>query len=86
VESTVAQPIESSMNGVDDMIYMSSQSSNNGSYRLTVTFEIGTDPNMNMVNVQNRLKKAEPLLPNEVTRQGVNVDKSSSSFLKALLF
>ncbi|MDR2339770.1 MAG: efflux RND transporter permease subunit, partial [Deltaproteobacteria bacterium] len=86
VMSTVAQPIEDSMNGVEDMLYMSSQSSNNGSYRLTVTFAIGTDPDLNMVNVQNRLKKAEPLLPQEVTRQGVSVDKSTASFLKAFIF
>jgi HAE1 family hydrophobic/amphiphilic exporter-1 len=86
VESTVAQIIESAVNGVDNMIYMSSQSSNNGSYRLSISFEIGTNPDLNMVNVQNRLKSAEPLLPQEVTRQGLDVDKSTSSFLKAFLF
>ncbi|MDR1166965.1 MAG: efflux RND transporter permease subunit, partial [Deltaproteobacteria bacterium] len=86
VESTVAQIIESSMNGVDNMIYMSSLSSNNGSYSLSITFEIGTNPDLNMVNVQNRLKKAEPLLPQEVIRQGVSVEKRTASFLKAYVF
>ncbi|MDR2354329.1 MAG: efflux RND transporter permease subunit [Deltaproteobacteria bacterium] len=86
VESTVAQVIENAMNGVDGMLYMSSQSSNNGGYQLTITFQIGTNPDLNMVNVQNRLKRAEPLLPQEVIRQGVGVDKSTASFLKAYTF
>ncbi|MDR2934701.1 MAG: efflux RND transporter permease subunit [Candidatus Adiutrix sp.] len=86
LESSVAQLIEEAVNGVDRMMYMSSQSSGNGSYTLNVTFEIGTDPDMNMVNVQNRLKKVEPILPADVTRIGVNVDKSFSGILKGVSF
>ena len=86
LESSVAQPIEEAVNGVDRMSYMSSQSSGNGSYQLTITFELGTDPDMNMVNVQNRLKKVESSLPAEVTRIGVDVDKSASGMLKAYSF
>ncbi|MGL4209207.1 MAG: efflux RND transporter permease subunit, partial [Candidatus Adiutrix sp.] len=86
LESSVAQLIEEAVNGVDKMLYMSSLSSGDGSYQLTVTFELGTDPDMNMVNVQNRLKKVESSLPAEVTRIGVSVDKSSSGMLKAFAF
>ncbi len=84
VESTVAQQIESAVNGVEDMIYMSSTSSDDGSYRLTVTFKIGTNSNMNAVNVQNRLKKVEALLPEEVQRQGVVVQARMPSMLQVL--
>lgn len=84
VESTVAQQIESAVNGVENMIYMSSSSSDDGSYRLTVTFEIGTDSNMNAVNVQNRLKQVEALLPEEVQRQGVVVQARMPSMLQVL--
>ncbi|MDR3153869.1 MAG: efflux RND transporter permease subunit [Deltaproteobacteria bacterium] len=86
VESAVAQNIENAINGVERMLYFSSQSSNNGRYSLSITFEVGSDPDLNMVNVQNRLKRAEPLLPQEVTRQGVDVESRTSSFLKAFMF
>ncbi|PSJ60252.1 efflux RND transporter permease subunit [Pseudaminobacter soli (ex Li et al. 2025)] len=84
VEASVAQPIEAQVNGVDDMIYMSSISGNNGSYTLTVTFKVGTDPNLNTVNVQNRVRLAEANLPAEVTRVGVSVKKQSSAFLQII--
>lgn len=81
VETTVAQAIEAQVIGVDDMIYMKSNSSADGSYSLSVTFEVGTDPDLATVNVQNRVALAEALLPEEVTRNGVSVRKSSSSML-----
>ena len=81
VEQSVAAPIEAQVNGVDDMIYMSSSSANNGGYSLTVTFKVGTDPDIAAVNVQNRVAVATPQLPAEVTRQGVTTKKQSSSML-----
>ncbi|EWY38044.1 transporter [Skermanella stibiiresistens SB22] len=84
VEATVAQPIESQVNGVQDMIYMSSTSGNDGSYTLTVTFAVGTDPDINTVNVQNRVRLAEASLPEEVARQGVQVRQQSSAFLQMI--
>ncbi|WP_431819099.1 multidrug efflux RND transporter permease subunit BepG [Brucella ceti] len=84
VEAAIAQPIEAQVNGVDDMIYMSSTSGNNGTYTLTVTFKVGSDPNLNTVNVQNRVRLAEANLPQEVTRLGVTVKKQSSSFLQII--
>ncbi|WP_417427785.1 efflux RND transporter permease subunit [Kiloniella sp.] len=81
VEQSVAAPIEAKVNGVDGMLYMSSTSSNDGSYDLTVTFAVGTDPDIAAVNVQNRVATANASLPAEVTRQGVITQKQSTSML-----
>lgn len=84
VADTVAAPIEQQINGVEGMMYMSSTSSSDGSYSLTITFEIGTDLNDAQVLVQNCLSVAEPQLPEEVRRQGVTVRKQSSSIVLAI--
>ena len=81
VAETVAAPIEQEVIGVENMIYMSSVSSGDGSYTLTVTFEVGTDLDMASILVQNRVTLAEPKLPEEVKRQGVNTQKKSSSII-----
>ena len=83
IEQTVAQVIESQVNGVDNMMYMESTSSNNGTYSLDVTFTLGTDPDMNTVNVQNRINQISTQLPTEVQQQGVTVKKRTSSMLMA---
>ncbi|MBS0262662.1 MAG: efflux RND transporter permease subunit [Planctomycetes bacterium] len=81
VADTVAAPIEQQVNGVEDMMYMSSQCTNDGVYRLTVTFQPGTDLNLAQVLVQNRVALAQPILPQLVTRRGVTVKKKSPSVL-----
>ncbi len=86
MEETVAAPIEAEVNGVENMIYMSSKSTNNGTYTLDITFEIGTNPDMATVNVQNRLSLATPKLPADVTRAGISVKKQSSEFLQIVSF
>jgi HAE1 family hydrophobic/amphiphilic exporter-1 len=82
LETTVAQPIESKVVGVDKMLYMKSSSGADGSYNLTVSFALGTDPDINTVNVNNRVQTAMASLPNEVQVQGLNVQKKSSSVLQ----
>src|SRR5947209_5088772 len=81
VADTVAAPIEQQVNGVERMLYMSSQSTNDGNYALTVTFEIGTDLNIAQVLVQNRVALALPQLPAQVQLQGVSTKKSSPNIL-----
>ena len=81
VDATVAQPIEAQVVGVDKMIYMKSTSGDDGSYTLTASFELGTDPDINTVNVNNRVQTALSQLPPEVQRQGVTVKKKSSAML-----
>jgi hydrophobe/amphiphile efflux-1 (HAE1) family protein len=81
VDATVAQPIEAQVVGVDKMIYMKSVSGNDGSYTLTASFELGTDPDINTVNVNNRVQVALSKLPMDVQKQGVTVKKKSSALL-----
>ena len=81
VQESVAAPIEAQVNGVDDMLYMSSTSANDGSYQLTVTFAVGTDPDIAAVNVQNRVSIANAQLPQDVTRQGITTRKQSPNML-----
>ncbi len=86
VEATIAQPLEAQVNGVDRMIYMKSNSANDGSYSLTVSFELGTNPDIDVVNVNNRVQTALSKLPPEVQLEGVTVQKRSSAILEFLQF
>jgi HAE1 family hydrophobic/amphiphilic exporter-1 len=81
VADTVAAPIEQQVNGVEHMLYMSSTSASDGSYTLTVTFEVGTDLDIAQVLVQNRVAAAQPLLPQDVQRQGILTKKQSSNII-----
>ena len=82
VEASVAQPIEAQVIGVDKMIYMKSTNGNDGSYNLTVSFELGTNPDINTVNVNNRVQTAMAELPASVTQQGLTIQKRSSAILE----
>jgi hydrophobe/amphiphile efflux-1 (HAE1) family protein len=84
VEESVAQVIEAQVNGVERMIYMKSTSGSDGSYNLTVSFEVGSDPDLNTVNVNNRVAQALALLPQEVQRIGVTTAKQSSALLQVV--
>ena len=85
VEQSVAQPLESNIIGVDKMIYMKGSSGSDGSYNLTISFALGSDPDMNTVNVNNRVQAALNTLPQEVRDQGVSVKKRSSSTLQFVI-
>lgn len=82
---TVAVPIENQINGIEDMLYMSSTSDDNGSYTLTVTFNVGTDPDIAQVKVQNRLQQVTSQLPDIVNKQGLEVTTQMSNILGMLV-
>src|SRR3954469_1628966 len=84
VSQSVAAPLEQQVNGAQNMLYMSSKSGNDGSYNLTVTFEVGTDQNLAAVDVQNRVAVAQSQLPADVTRQVITIRKQTTDFLEVL--
>jgi HAE1 family hydrophobic/amphiphilic exporter-1/multidrug efflux pump len=86
IAQTVAAPLEQALNGVENMLYMRSNSSSTGALEIAITFAVGTDPDTSVINVQNRVQSALQLLPEEVRRQGVTVAKSLPSFLMILSF
>src|SRR5438067_3501786 len=77
IESSVATPLEQQMSGVDNMLYMQSTNANDGTMTLTVTFDVDTNPNIDQVNVQNRVSQAQPNLPADVNNFGLNMRKST---------
>lgn len=84
IQKSVIAPLEQAINGVDDMIYMTSSATNTGSASITIYFRQGTDPNMAQVNVQNRVATAQGLLPAEVTKIGVTTEKKQNGTLKII--
>lgn len=86
VMETLASPIEEELNGLENLLYFSSKSDNTGGYSLSLTFKSGTDSDINMVNVQNALKRVEYKLPKEVTDQGIKIRKRSSDILGFFAF
>ena len=84
VQNSVVVPLEEAINGVEDMMYMTSSANNNGSASIQIYFRQGTNADMATVNVQNRIASAQGLLPAEVTRSGVSVKKRQTSRIKVL--
>ncbi|MDB5840553.1 MAG: multidrug efflux transporter permease subunit [Herminiimonas sp.] len=84
VVQSIAAPIEQQVNGAKNMIYMDSKSANDGSYNLTITFDVGTNQDLAAVDVQNRVAVAQSSLPADVTRQGITIRKQSTDFLEVL--
>ena len=84
VEQSIATPIEESVNGVSDMLYMQSTNSNDGSMSLQVTFGVGSNPDMNTIYTQNRVASATPQLPAAVITQGVTTQKTTTSYIMVL--
>ncbi len=84
IANTVAAPLEAQINGIDNLLYFNSVSSSSGNIAISVVFRPGSDPDINQVNVQNRVSQALPLIPQVVSQQGVTVDKKSSSIMMVL--